>query len=179
MASAYLDKANKRIIIVAINVSSTAKVLSFNFKNFAVVDTITHYITSNQAGYNLRKGNEFLSNSQFNMPAKSIVTFVKTMGNDTRVEYKTDSDISASSINNYPNPFNSNTNISYTLKNDGRVVIELFDLLGRKIDTILDDVKPAGNYLLNYSPQILASGIYLIKINSNRTNQLKKIIYLK
>ncbi|MBN1780335.1 T9SS type A sorting domain-containing protein [bacterium] len=179
MASGYLDRADSCIIIVAVNVSNAAYPVSFNFKNLPGSSAITPYITSDQAGYSLKEGTAFSSDEQFNLPAKSVVTFVRMLGNTTGIENGPDSAPGEQNMGNYPNPFNSDTTISYTVKRDGRIVIELFDLRGRKIETLLDEVKPAGNYRLNYSAQNLSSGKYMVRIHSNQSVQFKNFVFMK
>ncbi|MEM7361384.1 MAG: T9SS type A sorting domain-containing protein [Pseudomonadota bacterium] len=61
---------------------------------------------------------------------------------------------------NYPNPFTANTKIGFELPAEGRVTLELYDILGRKVDRLVDDDMPAGFHNFEYSANHLASGVY-------------------
>ena len=85
---------------------------------------------------------------------------------------------------NYPNPFNANTTIRYQLKNAEHVTIEIFDILGRKVQTLVHTEKPAGYYFVlwdgrNYQRQYPASGIYIYKMRIGNFCEKRKFILLK
>ena len=80
---------------------------------------------------------------------------------------------------NYPNPFNPNTKIRYSIKDAGLIKIEIFDLLGRKVTTIVNEDKPAGEYVVNFNGNNLSSGIYFYKLTSGSFTQIKKMQLLK
>ena len=69
---------------------------------------------------------------------------------------------------NYPNPFNPATSINFSVANDGMVNLEIFNMLGEKVATLLNEYKPAGKYSVNFDASKLASGIYLYRINTNQ-----------
>jgi len=86
---------------------------------------------------------------------------------------------------NFPNPFNPETNISYTLKERSTVSLEIFDILGRKVKSLLtqefqnaglQNVKWDGT---NYSGIRAASGIYIYQLKANTFIASKKMILLK
>jgi len=84
---------------------------------------------------------------------------------------------------NYPNPFNPSTTIRYDLPFDGKVSIKIFDMSGKEAATLVNDVKSAGYYSINFNASSLASGIYYYRITavSNGQNfiETKKMILLK
>ena len=86
--------------------------------------------------------------------------------------------------NNYPNPFNPSTVISYQLPVSGDVTLKVFDVLGNEIATLLDEYKPAGNYEIEFNvaqisrPEI-ASGIYFYQLKAGDFIETKKMILLK
>lgn len=65
---------------------------------------------------------------------------------------------------NYPNPFNPTTKIEYALPVDGRVSMKVFDITGREMMNLVNDVKSAGYYSVNFNGANLASGIYFYRI---------------
>ena len=81
---------------------------------------------------------------------------------------------------NYPNPFNPTTTIEFTIPADGRVVLKVYDILGREVSTLLDENRNAGEYqqiVLDASK--LASGIYFYRLQSGRFTTTKKLVLLK
>jgi hypothetical protein len=84
----------------------------------------------------------------------------------------------------YPNPFNPATTITYSVAQRSRVVIEIYDVLGRKVNTLLDEVKTGGRYSLkwdgkNISGQTLSSGIYFARMQAGGVISSRKMILLK
>jgi hypothetical protein len=67
-------------------------------------------------------------------------------------------------LSNYPNPFNSVTQIAYQLPHTGHVVLELYDLTGRKLETLVNQDQPAGNYELTFHRDQLPEGVYLARL---------------
>ena len=67
---------------------------------------------------------------------------------------------------NYPNPFNPITTIRYELPQDGQVTIEIFDILGQKVKTILNEFKRADRYEVTFNSAGLASGVYIYQLTS-------------
>jgi hypothetical protein len=66
---------------------------------------------------------------------------------------------------NYPNPFNPVTTIQYSLKSPSSVTLEIFDVLGRKVSTLVHEQKPAGMYTVRWDASRASSGLYFYKIN--------------
>jgi hypothetical protein len=80
---------------------------------------------------------------------------------------------------NYPNPFNPSTTISYQLPVSGPVTINVYDLLGREVATLLNEEKSAGSYEVNFNASILSSGIYFYKLQAGVFVETKKMILIK
>lgn len=80
---------------------------------------------------------------------------------------------------NYPNPFNSNTIIKYQLPVQGYVRLNIYDILGRKIMTLVEGSKEAGSYQIDFDGGDLSSGIYLYQIETSSYTNTKKFILLK
>jgi hypothetical protein len=80
---------------------------------------------------------------------------------------------------NYPNPFNPTTTINYSLPKAGNVKLTVYNTLGSKVATILNEYKPAGNYSVQFNGSNIASGIYFYKIEAGQFSQIKKMILLK
>ncbi|MFC1784461.1 T9SS type A sorting domain-containing protein [Candidatus Neomarinimicrobiota bacterium] len=80
---------------------------------------------------------------------------------------------------NYPNPFNSSTIISYHLKNDNHVVINIYDILGHKIQTYLDSYQIAGQHSIVWDAKGLAAGTYFLEVQTKNNSLVRKMMYLK
>ena len=80
---------------------------------------------------------------------------------------------------NYPNPFNPTTTIRYELPQDGQVTIEIFDILGQKVKTILNEFKKADRYEVTFNSVGLASGVYIYQLRVNDFITSKKMVLLK
>lgn len=80
---------------------------------------------------------------------------------------------------NYPNPFNPTTTIVYAVPRAGKVRIELYNTMGQKIRTLLDEPKAAGSYTLNVRMDDLPSGIYLYKMESGNFSRTMKMVLMK
>jgi hypothetical protein len=74
---------------------------------------------------------------------------------------------------NYPNPFNNSTSIGYSISQKSFVEIIVYDLLGRKVRTLVSCIKEPGSYVCEFNALNLPSGMYICKLNYN--NQLKTI----
>ncbi|MDD5087982.1 MAG: T9SS type A sorting domain-containing protein [bacterium] len=79
----------------------------------------------------------------------------------------------------YPNPFNDRAMIRYRIAETGRVRLTLFDVQGRKVATLLDGDKTPGTYELSWRPLSIASGIYLIQLETDGRRWVGKIVHLK
>jgi len=80
---------------------------------------------------------------------------------------------------NYPNPFNPETNISFTLAKTSHVVLEIFDVTGQKIQTLLDEKKSVGFQQIRFRAINLSSGVYFYRIQTKEYSQVRKMIHLR
>lgn len=67
---------------------------------------------------------------------------------------------------NYPNPFNPSTKIEYQLPVNGKVVLKVFDILGREVTTLVNEIQQAGFKEVEFNAKNLSSGIYIYRIQS-------------
>lgn len=80
---------------------------------------------------------------------------------------------------NYPNPFNPVTNIEFSIPSDGFVKLEVYDLLGRKISTLINEQKIAGYYNIKFDGSNLSSGVYVYSLYYNGKVYSKKMLLTK
>ena len=80
---------------------------------------------------------------------------------------------------NFPNPFNPSTTISYSIAHNGIVSLKVYDVLGNEIVTLVNVDKQAGNYVVEFDANGLTSGIYFYELQSGDFIGTKKMILLK
>jgi len=80
---------------------------------------------------------------------------------------------------NYPNPFNPTTNITYVIPKAENVSLKVYDVLGREVATLVNEVKPAGVYTVPFNASNLASGVYFYKLQAGSFVQTKKMLLVK
>jgi hypothetical protein len=80
---------------------------------------------------------------------------------------------------NYPNPFNPSTLISYQLPASSLVVLKVFDVLGREIETLVNERQNAGNHSVQFNASNLPSGVYLYRLEAGKYRDTKKLLLLK
>jgi hypothetical protein len=82
-------------------------------------------------------------------------------------------------LENFPNPFNPSTNISFSIPSDGFVRLSVFDITGRLIRTLVSEFKTAGKYNVKFDGSSLASGVYFSRLEVNGAAHTKRITMLK
>ncbi len=83
------------------------------------------------------------------------------------------------SLKNFPNPFNSHTLIEFTAPKSAQITIEIYDILGRKVMTLYDEVATAGRHKINFAAERLASGVYFCILKSGDYTVVEKTILLR
>lgn len=86
--------------------------------------------------------------------------------------------------NAYPNPFNPSTNIRYGLPEQAKVQLYIYDIFGRRINTLVDDQQQAGWYTvrwngLNQFGHSVSTGVYFFRIQAGTFVEVKKMVYMK
>ncbi|MBK8944251.1 MAG: T9SS type A sorting domain-containing protein [Ignavibacteriae bacterium] len=98
-----------------------------------------------------------------------------------KVEFSTDYEL----FQNFPNPFNPTTNITYNLLEESTVKLELYDILGQKVFELVNEVQKQGKYEFLFNASNLSSGTYLYKLNATSTStgkvfeDFRKLILIK
>lgn len=137
---------------------------SWNFLgeiNFKANDTIKVRLNSSSDGY-------------------CIADAIKFYRNTTKVDYPNQTPEDFVLYQNYPNPFNSLTNIRFSLKDNGFVSITIYDVLGRRIGTLLEEYLEGNkSYNFTFDGNELFSGIYFLKLQQGDKSKIIKMILLK
>jgi hypothetical protein len=80
---------------------------------------------------------------------------------------------------NFPNPFNPSTLITYSIPTSSNVIINVYNILGELIKTLVNGYQEAGSYKVNFDAGGLSNGIYFYKMQSGNFVQIKKMLLLK
>jgi hypothetical protein len=80
---------------------------------------------------------------------------------------------------NYPNPFNPTTQINYSIAKEGLVKISIYDILGREVKTLVNEVKTPGFYAVDFNGTNLSSGMYFYRMESGSFIDTKKMTLIK
>jgi Secretion system C-terminal sorting domain len=80
---------------------------------------------------------------------------------------------------NYPNPFNPTTTIKYSVPFNSLVAIKVYDILGREVETLVNEEKAPGNYSVEFNASKLSSGVYFYRMQAGNFISTKKLILMK
>jgi hypothetical protein len=87
---------------------------------------------------------------------------------------------------NYPNPFNPVTHIKYAVPKPSQVRIEIYNILGQRVQTLLNEEKPPGYYVVEFDASSLASGFYIYRLSARQAGMqaegfmdIRKMIVIK
>lgn len=98
----------------------------------------------------------------------------------TAIDEEVDAPVAFSLEQNYPNPFNPATNISFNLPKASNVVLEVYNLLGQKVATVIDNqLFQAGSHKVKFDASALSSGLYIYKIQAGAYTSAKKMMLIK
>ena len=79
----------------------------------------------------------------------------------------------------YPNPFNNNTTIRYAVAENTEVLVEVFDTLGRRVSTLVNETQPAGWHEVSFSASNLPSGMYFYRIKASHFTETKTMVVMR
>lgn len=106
--------------------------------------------------------------------ANSIFALIKEIKDNNKVEINRET-----VINNFPNPFNPSTKISFLIPSDGFVRLSVFDITGKEIKSLINEFKLSGKYNITFDGSNLSSGIYFYTLETNGLIQTKKMTLVK
>jgi len=96
-----------------------------------------------------------------------------------RPEVETTQPVVTSLLKNYPNPFNATTEISYQLATDGPVKLEIFNLLGEKVETVVDEEQTPGEKSVIWDASGFSSGTYFCRLTAGDLTQIRRMTLLR
>ena len=80
---------------------------------------------------------------------------------------------------NYPNPFNPVSHLEFGISDLGFVSLKVYDVLGREIKTLVNEIKPAGTYKIEFDGSNFASGVYFYRLEAGGFVQTKRMVLIK
>ncbi|UCC78698.1 MAG: T9SS type A sorting domain-containing protein, partial [Candidatus Zixiibacteriota bacterium] len=82
-------------------------------------------------------------------------------------------------LQNYPNPFNAQTTIRFVLPQSQNVQLTIYDLLGRRVEVIIDEYMQAGVHTVTFDASKLSSSVYLYRLEAGDVIDTKRMVLLK
>jgi hypothetical protein len=104
-------------------------------------------------------------------PVSDLVSVHELAGNDLPRDF--------SLAQNYPNPFNPLTNVDFQLPISSHVNLRIFDLLGREVAVLADEVRKAGSYHVSWDAAKMPSGMYVYRLTAGNFVSVRKMILTK
>lgn len=104
---------------------------------------------------------------------------IRLMGTPTAVDEKGTLPENYQILFNYPNPFNSETTIKFSVSEPGMVNLEIFNVLGQKVCSLVDGYYPNGTYRVDWKAADQASGIYYYRLNTGSQSLIESMTLLK
>ena len=123
--------------------------------------------------YNLQK--EDVVNASDHLPVVVDFSFKKAVSVNDKDEIPTEYGLKQ----NFPNPFNPNTSIEYSIISNEFVRLKVYDVLGNEIQSLVNETKSAGTYKVKFDGSELPSGIYIYKLQTGNKLEVKKMMLLK
>ncbi len=80
---------------------------------------------------------------------------------------------------NYPNPFNPATRITYSIPENAKVTLKVFNLLGQEVAQLVNENQVRGNYVALFEANRLATGVYFYRLEAGKFTDTKKMLLLK
>jgi hypothetical protein len=80
---------------------------------------------------------------------------------------------------NYPNPFNPSTQVTFGLPRESRVKLEVYNMLGEKVMTVLDATRAAGYHIVTVDAAALSAGVYLYRLSAGEKVMTRKMLFVK
>ena len=94
-------------------------------------------------------------------------------------EFSSEGPTSFKLYNNYPNPFNPSTTLTFDVAQAGQVTLEIFNSLGQKVAVLLNENKSIGTHSVTFDASTLSSGVYIARFSGNGFVQTQKMMLLK
>lgn len=180
-SSIWKNKQNDKVVALFTNASMTQTVnftLDFNGSSYDLNgDLKTQKITAYEDGDIVTKSNSFTMD--ISIEPMGVVAYIMEPDSITAVSDFNSGDIIYKLDQNYPNPFNPTTEISFSIPKSGNTSLVVYNLLGQKVATLVNEKVNEGIHKYEFNASNLTSGIYFYKLQSNSFTSIKKMILIK
>ncbi len=176
-ASAYVHDEDAALTVVLINTSPDAQAVAVEAPGASSFDA---YTSSEGSYWQNSKVQVQNGTAGVVAPGYSVVTLYATSFTPTAVE-DSDTELPGSSrlFQNYPNPFNPTTTIRYELAETSHVLLTVYDVTGRSLVTIVDEIKSPGAYETPFQASDLPGGVYIYTLKAGSFTDSKTLVLLK
>jgi serine protease len=169
------------------------------FYDGSVWQTVANYVQPTNFANNIFYNTVVtISSSQYNFPTNAKLRFMCDASNDADDVYIDEIEFRGSGVGsagsaasemlmpdeyelsqNYPNPFNPTTEFAFNLKQAGHVTIDIYNIMGQKVTTLVDQYYPAGRFTTSWDASQYASGVYFYRMTVDSFAQTRKMVLLK
>ena len=185
----YFSDVNKIVGNFNFNISNGGELLRLYDNNNELIDSVRYDDESpwttipDGSGSTLELLNPGFDNSKYSnwrssngngTPGKQNSNFITSV-----IEEKEEIPVKFELFQNYPNPFNPSTKIRFTLPKKAEVTLDIYNVIGEKVEELLNSTLNSGVHEIEFSNSKLASGIYYYKLKSGDFVKIKKMILLK
>jgi hypothetical protein len=118
-----------------------------------------------------------VTNTDINDISDSVFSIEE--GNSVQDKFNSEIPTEFSLYQNFPNPFNPNTTIYYSIPEETFVKLNIYNLLGEEVAVLVNENKIIGNYSVNFSLRDYNSGIYLYKLEAGNFVEIKKMVLIR
>lgn len=150
------------------------KVESSSFNNGTMTDSNTSHQMQSVVGPSISgrgENDSYKVQTGFLSLATILPTRIEQVSENKPVQFRLEQ--------NFPNPFNPETTIRYSINNPGRVTLRIYDMRGREVATLIDGNQQTGQYSVHFRSDGLPSGIYIYTLNADAFFQTRKMIIME
>ncbi|MBZ0200904.1 MAG: T9SS type A sorting domain-containing protein, partial [Ignavibacteriaceae bacterium] len=170
---------------VTLNWVTATEVNNYGFNIECTIDNVQWKTIGFVEGYGNSNSPKNYSFTDENVATGNYGYRLKQIDNDGKYEYSKVVEVEVSAplqyalAQNYPNPFNPSTTISYSVPEAQFVTLKIFNVLGQEVTTLVNGMKEAGVYTLNFDAKNLNSGLYFYKLEAGTFSAVKKMMLTK
>jgi glucuronoarabinoxylan endo-1,4-beta-xylanase len=176
--SAFISPEGNSLTIVILNIGAKSDSINFDIQNFNIANGIVVRTSNTEKAAVIDSNYHGTSGIQF--PARSITTmsFSGTVVTGVEVSYPP-GPTEFALYENYPNPFNPMTTIRYSLPQNEHVNLNVYDLLGQEVATLVSKDMPAGTHDVSWNAQSASSGVYFCRMAAGKFSKVTRMLVLK
>ncbi len=134
---------------------------------------LTRELLDRNIYYNVHTGTYPMGEIRGQVDPEDLITAIEPVDNGGRIPEK------FTLSQNYPNPFNPSTTIKFSLNRSAHTVLTIYNALGQKVSTLVDENLQAGAYQMTFNAEKLSSGVYFYRLEADGFKQTRKMTLMK